>query len=106
MTKRNIVCELTDASPSVQSMWYGDEDVISPPEPKLVIDLGQLFSDAHALHDTVFQFLTEHGLDAERASLMARRLIVALPTLHPATLGVVVQSTGAGHWQIVAERGQ
>jgi hypothetical protein len=86
--------------------WYDEYDKLKIEPPKLVIDLAQLMGDRFAVHSDVYLFLTEHGLDDAHAHEMADRLIHALPLLHPATLGVVVQPAGPGHWQIVAERGQ
>lgn len=106
MSRRHVLYEIEGADPAVTSLWYGGEDTIAPPEPELVIDLGRLLGDRDELREDVFAFLREHGLDVKRSTDMADRLITALPMLHPATLGVIVCSLGAGHWQIVAERGQ
>ena len=87
--------------------WYAEYEKLDIEPPKLVIDLKALTTEsADDLFERVATFLIEHGLDKEHARTMAERLIERRYTLHPSSLGVVVQPAGAGHWQIVAERGQ
>jgi hypothetical protein len=88
--------------------WYDEYETLKIEPPKLVIDLARLMGDRFTVHSDVYLFLTEHGLDDQHALAMANKLLrtIDLDLLHPATLGVVVQPAGAGHWQIVAERGQ
>jgi hypothetical protein len=87
--------------------WYAEYEKLDIEPPKLVIDLAALTTEpADELHERVFNFLYEHGLDDTHARTMANRLIERRYSLHPSTLGVIVQPAGAGHWQIVAERGQ
>jgi hypothetical protein len=105
-TTQTLISEFQGADPVAVSTWYGGEDTISPPAPELVIDLARLMSKPFEVHGDVYLFLIDHGVADEAAREMANKLILALPHLHPATLGVIVKSLGAGHWQILAERGQ
>jgi len=86
--------------------WYAEYENLNIEPPKLVVDLRHLIEDRFTVHSDVYLFLTEHGLDDEHATAMADKLLRAIDLLHPATLGIVVQPAGPGHWQIVAERGQ
>jgi hypothetical protein len=107
MTEEHTLFELTDVPGDIAAQWYSEDETLQPQRCEMVIDLSALTSpDTRYLHGIVWEFLFAHGLDAEHSTDMADKLIAALPTLHPATLGVVVRSLPHGHWQIVAERGQ